>query len=125
MLRKLNSLSSKSFLVGLILLIGLLGELCFSSHFVVCFVERRRKILIIFFGIVIMRALCGAFSSRSLVLVLLAFGVSKRRSRSSSSIYPLEIKGFFGASISKNFLINLLVTFYLDGPCFSKGVLVG
>ena len=76
-LRKLSSLSGKSCSVGLILLIGLSGGALLVMPFCSFFVGRWRKILIIFFGINILRWLCGALSFRSLVLILLAFRVSE------------------------------------------------
>ena len=93
---KKGSLSGKCCLVVLTLWIGMLGRgLRLSGHFVACFVGRRRKILIIFFGIAITRGQCGVLSCRSSVLVLLALGVLERRLRSSFSICHSKIKDFF------------------------------
>ena len=66
-LRKSGSLFGKSCLVGLTLLIGLLGL------FVACFVGRRRKTLIIFFGIASTSRLCGVLFYGNLVLAMSAF----------------------------------------------------
>jgi len=94
-LRKLGSLSNKSCLVKLILLIGLLGELRLSGLFVACCIRRSRKILILLVGIASLQGPCGAPSCRSSVLALLVCRVSERRSRSSSSIRFSKIKGVF------------------------------
>ena len=88
--RKSSSLSGKSFLVGLTQFIGLLGEWSrLLDLFVVCFVKKQRKILIILFGIAIMCGMCGVFfSCRSSELVMLVIG---------AFVWQSKRKGFFVA----------------------------
>ena len=72
-LRKLGSLSGKSCLAGSTLLIGLSGgRLCLLSLSVVCCVKWQREILITSFGIVSLRASCGAPFCTILLLALSA-----------------------------------------------------
>ena len=90
-LRKLSSSSDKFCWVGLTLWmwIGLWGGgLLLLGFFTACFIGRRRKTLITFFGIASMRLLCGVCFCKSLVLAMLVIGVFVRRLRSYSSIRP-------------------------------------